>query len=186
MSTADNSRHINISAFADKSACVTAALQNNMNENWRFDYTGTDGNGSFYRIVNAATGRVLTPMNYTADAGTECVIFGNENDKSQYWYVNPVDRDSCGNNLHYQITNYTDKNAALTESNGRITLSAYSGSNLYNAGGANETAKLHCYTDAAHTTLDNTHLSGAGAQKLASMIAEQTKQLGLQIGEKAK
>ena len=45
---------------------------------------------------------------------------------------------------------------------------------LYNYGGANETAKLHCYTDAAHTTLDNTHLSGAGAQKLASMIAEQT------------
>ena len=57
---------------------------------------------------------------------------------------------------------------------------------LYNAGGANETAKLHCYTDAAHTTLDNTHLSGAGAQKLASMIAEQTKQLGLQIGGKVK
>lgn len=55
-----------------------------------------------------------------------------------------------------------------------------------NAGGANETAKLHCYTDAAHSTLDNSHLSGAGAQKLASMIAEQTKQLGLQIGEKAK
>ena len=139
MSTADNSRHISISASADKSACVTAALQNNMNENWRFDYTGTDGNGSFYRIVNAATGRVLTPMNYSADAGTECVIFGNENDKSQYWYVNPVDKDSYGNSLHYQITNYTDKNAALTDANGRITLSAYSGSNaqkwLLNAAG---------------------------------------------------
>ena len=139
MSTADNSKHINISASADKSACVTAALQNNMNENWRFDYTGTDGNGSYYRIVNAATGRVLTPMNYSADSGAECVIFGNENDKSQYWYVNPVDKDSYGNNLHYQITNYTNKSAALTESNGRITLSAYSGSNaqkwLLNAAG---------------------------------------------------
>lgn len=139
MSTADNSKHISISASADKSACVTAALQNNMNENWRFDYTGTDSNGSYYRIVNAATGRVLTPMNYSADAGTECVIFGNENDKSQYWYVNSVDKDSYGNNLHYQITNYTDKNAALTDTSGRITLSAYSGSSaqkwLLNAAG---------------------------------------------------
>ncbi len=58
--------------------------------------------------------------------------------------------------------------------------------NLYNAGGANETAKLHCYTDAAHTTIDNTHLSSAGAQELASMIVDQTKQLGLTIGNNKK
>ncbi|MBQ5533092.1 MAG: hypothetical protein IIU04_06035, partial [Bacteroidales bacterium] len=58
--------------------------------------------------------------------------------------------------------------------------------NLYNAGGANETAKLHCYTDATHTTIDNTHLSSAGARKLAQMIAEQTRQLGLTISENIK
>ncbi len=58
--------------------------------------------------------------------------------------------------------------------------------NLYNYGGLNETKKLHCYTDAAHTTLDYTHLSSAGAWKIAQMIAERTKELGLTIGEKRK
>ena len=57
---------------------------------------------------------------------------------------------------------------------------------LYSSGGAAETAKLHCYKDDAHTTVDNTHLSSSGAQKLAEMIAEQTKELGLTIGEYAK
>ena len=50
---------------------------------------------------------------------------------------------------------------------------------LYNYGGAAETAKLHCFTDTAKTTLDNTHLSNAGAYKIASMIADETIKLGL-------
>ncbi len=58
--------------------------------------------------------------------------------------------------------------------------------NLYNYGGLNETKKLHCYTDAAHTTLDYTHLSSAGAWKIAQMIAEQTKEAGLTIGNAVK
>lgn len=57
---------------------------------------------------------------------------------------------------------------------------------LYNAGGQNETQKLHCYKDEAHTTIDNTHLSGAGASKLAQMIVRQTKETGLTIGERVK
>ncbi|MBR4201744.1 MAG: RICIN domain-containing protein [Oscillospiraceae bacterium] len=128
ISTNDNSYNLNISGTADKSACVTAALQNSQNESWRFDYTGTDSNGSYYRIVNQASGRVLTPMGYSVTAETECVIFGNTNDKTQYWYVNPVDKDSYGNNLHYQILNYANKKLALTNGS-QITLSTYSGSN---------------------------------------------------------
>ena len=54
---------------------------------------------------------------------------------------------------------------------------------LYNYGGAAETAKLHCFTDTAKTTLNNTHLSNAGAYKIASMIADETKKLGLSLGE---
>ena len=57
---------------------------------------------------------------------------------------------------------------------------------FYNAGGANETAKMHCYTDSSHSTIDNTHLSNAGAQKIAQMIAEQTKVLGLQLSDRLK
>ena len=129
ISTNDNSRSISISGSADKSACVTAALTNTQNENWRFDYTGTDSNGSFYRIVNMGTGRVLTPMQYSVTEGTECVIFGNANEASQYWYVRAVDKDSYGNDLHYQIVNYTNTELALTSTNNKITLARYSGSN---------------------------------------------------------
>ena len=66
------------------------------------------------------------------------------------------------------------------------TLTTQLYTNLYNAGGANETAKLHCWTDTAHTTLDNTHLSSGGAWKISQMIAQQTKELGLTIGGNVK
>ncbi len=128
MSTSDNSRNINISGYDDKAACVASELKNTQNENWRFDYVGSNSNGSFYRIVNMGTGKPLTPMNYSTDNGTECVIFGYENDPTQAWYVIPVDQDSYGNNLHYKIVNYANTNVALTNTNNRITLSTYSGS----------------------------------------------------------
>ncbi|MBQ4488025.1 MAG: RICIN domain-containing protein [Ruminobacter sp.] len=52
----------------------------------------------------------------------------------------------------------------------------------YNQIGADNTAALHCWTDAEHTTLDNTHLSEQGAAVVAGIIAGQTKELGLTIG----
>ncbi|MBQ8923099.1 MAG: RICIN domain-containing protein [Oscillospiraceae bacterium] len=139
MSTADNSRNINISGYDDKAACVASELKNTQNENWRFDYVNTDSKGSFYRIVNMGTGKPLTPMNYAAESGTECVIFGYENNPAQYWYVIPVDQDSYGNDLHYKIVNYTNTDAALTNTSNKITLTNYSGSSaqkwLLNAAG---------------------------------------------------
>ncbi len=36
--------------------------KNTQNESWRFDYVGTDKNGSFYKITNMGTGRQVTPM----------------------------------------------------------------------------------------------------------------------------
>ena len=47
-----------------------------------------------------------------------------------------------------------------------------------------QAAKMHCYADTAKTSLDNTHLSHAGALKIARMIAEETKKLDLKIGDK--
>lgn len=63
----------------------------------------------------------------------------------------------------------------------KLTTQLYT--NLYNYGGAAETAKMHCYTDTNQTTLDNTHLSNAGAYKIANMIAEETQKQGLSIGK---
>ena len=45
ISTYDNSRHLNISGYDDKSAVVASELKNSQNENWRFDYVGTDSKG---------------------------------------------------------------------------------------------------------------------------------------------
>ena len=50
ISTYDNSRHMNISGYDDKSEVVASELKNSLNESWRFDYVSTDNNGSFYRI----------------------------------------------------------------------------------------------------------------------------------------
>ena len=120
ISTSDNSRNINISSYDEKSACVASELKNTQNENWRFDYVGTDSNGSFYRIVNMGTGQPLTPMNYSTDENTDCVIFGYTGEKAQHWYVIPVEQDKYGNDLYYKIVNYTDTNIALTNSNNKI------------------------------------------------------------------
>lgn len=63
----------------------------------------------------------------------------------------------------------------------KLTTQLYT--NLYNYGGADEKAKMHCYADTTQTTLDNTHLSNAGAYKIADMIADETQKLNLMIGK---
>ncbi len=129
ISTADNSRNLNISGSADKSPCNTWTTNGEQNENWRFDYVGTDSVGSFFKIVNMGTGRLLTPMNYSAKENTPCVIFGSESHTSQHWYVIPVSQDSYGDSLCYKIVNYDDPGLAVTydSSANTVALSSYSG-----------------------------------------------------------
>ncbi len=57
---------------------------------------------------------------------------------------------------------------------------------LYNNGGADATAAMHCYFDASHSSVDNTHLSAYGAELIAGMIAEETDRLTLKIAENLK
>ncbi len=57
---------------------------------------------------------------------------------------------------------------------------------LYNNGGADATAALHCYSDVSHSSIDNTHLSAYGAEKIAGMIADETDRLTLKIAENLK
>lgn len=129
ISSYDNSRHMNISGYDDKANIVVSEQKNTQNENWRFDYVGTDSKGSFYKITNMGTGRLITPMNYSVEEGSSCVIFGSESAVSQHWYVIPVDKDSYGTDLHYKIVNYSNTSLALTNSGNKIKLSSYSGKN---------------------------------------------------------
>ncbi|MBR2087477.1 MAG: RICIN domain-containing protein, partial [Oscillospiraceae bacterium] len=140
ISTYDNSRNVNITGTSDKSAVNTWTGNGGMNENWRFDLVGSDANGNCYQIVNQDSGRLLTPMLFSGDEGTQVVIYGKTDEKAQQWYVTPVQQDKYGNDLYYKITNCASPDMALTyfgESD--IRLSKYSGSNaqkwLLNAAG---------------------------------------------------
>ena len=53
---------------------------------------------------------------------------------------------------------------------------------LYAQGGAEATRALHCFIDPERTTIDQSHLSNKGATIIASMIAKETKTLGLDLG----
>ncbi len=128
LSVYDNSKNLTASSKDDKASCTYAAASGTLNEQWRIDYCGNDSNGNYYKIVNQASGRLLTPSGYDASAGKEAVIFGNENDKSQYWYISAVSEDKKNNDLYYKITNYKNNSLALT-SGSVTTLSNYSGSN---------------------------------------------------------
>lgn len=73
ISTADNSRNLNISGTSDKSDLNTWTTNGSQNENWRFDYVGTNNVGSFFKIVNMGTGRLITPLGYSVSEGSSCV-----------------------------------------------------------------------------------------------------------------
>ncbi len=106
--------------------------------------------------------------------------------------VTPITRRAANGQPYYQAhTDYQQGLLSMAASNGiaaidltALTTDLYN--QLYTAGGSDATAALHCWTDTAHTTLDNTHLSSYGAETVSRIVAEQTKQLGLQIGNAMK
>ena len=85
----DNSKNLSISGTGDNSA-LTMASSTTLNEAWRFDYVGTDSKGSFFKIVNQGSGRLLTPAGYKTTSGTKTVIYGTESAKSQHCISNVV------------------------------------------------------------------------------------------------
>jgi lysophospholipase L1-like esterase len=99
--------------------------------------------------------------------------------------ITPITRRASGGQANYKqhipyqqamITLGKQNNVAVIDMTD-LTTQLYN--NLYNAGGASETAKMHCYADTARTKIDNTHLSNAGASKIAQMIVEQARKQGL-------
>lgn len=125
ISIADGSRNINISGYADNALLNTWTSNGEQNENWRFDYVSS----GVFRLVNQGTGRLLSAENNNVSAGADCVIYGNDDDTAQYWYVTAVAQDGNGDDLYYKITNYENSNLALTyqSASNTITLETYSG-----------------------------------------------------------
>lgn len=123
----DDAANLAAADTADKAPVAAQTENGALTEQWRIDYCGANDSGSYYKIVNAASGRLLTPMGYQVSAGSEAVIYGNENDHSQYWYISAVDKDAHGNDLHYKIANYADPTLVLTNSSAGTELAAFSG-----------------------------------------------------------
>ncbi len=150
LSLYDNSKNLASSNGVDQSVCILQATDGSMSEQWRIDYCGANSTGSYYKIVGQDTGRLLTPYGYSTSSGTDVVIYGNENDYSQYWYILPVAQDNHGNDLYYKIVNYADPNMALTSTGTGVNLTSYSGTNaqkwLLNCAGLIGFAG-YCYND---------------------------------------
>jgi len=125
ISTSDGSRNVNISGYSDNALLNTWSTNGEQNENWRFDYISA----GVFRLVNQGTGRLLSAEDNNVTAGAECVIYGNDDDTAQYWYVTAVAQDGNGDDLYYKITNYENSNLALTyqSASNTITLENYSG-----------------------------------------------------------
>lgn len=135
----DNSKVLTENGTADGSALSVKALGSDLSPSWRFDRVNEDSKGTFFKICNAESGRLLTPSNYTAKAGTSVIMYGSESHQTQHWYVIPVKDDHIGNHLYYKIVNYSDTSLALTQGKSGMTLETYTGADsqlwLLNADG---------------------------------------------------
>lgn len=135
----DNAGVLTENGTTDGSSLSMKALGDDLSPSWRFDRVGADSNGTFFKLVNAQSGRLLTPKGYQVTAGTDVIIYGSESAKSQHWYVIPVSKDHLGNNLYYKIVNYSDTSLALTQGTSGMTLATYTGADnqlfLLNADG---------------------------------------------------
>lgn len=135
----DNSSVLTAGGTGDGAAVLPKAPGKDLTLSWRFDRVGKDSVGTFFKLVNAASGRLLTPAGYQVSAGTSVILYGSESAKSQHWYVIPVQQDRLGNDLYYKIVNYSDTSLALTRGASGMSLASYTGADnqlfLLNADG---------------------------------------------------
>ena len=127
LASKDNSKLLAENGTSDNSELSMIVLSGDLSPSWRFDRVGNDSNGTFFKLVNAQSGRLLTPKGYNVSSGNSVVVYGSESEKSQHWYVIPVKNDRLGNGLYYKIVNYSDTSLALTQNSKGISLSSYTG-----------------------------------------------------------
>jgi len=127
ISAKDNKMILSENGTADGSTVSLKAVGNDLSGSWRFDRVDKDSNGTFFKICNAESGRLLTPANYSVKAGTGVIMYGSESHQTQHWYVIPVKNDHLGNSLYYKIVNYSDTSLALTQDKSGMSLENYMG-----------------------------------------------------------
>ncbi|WP_302194265.1 RICIN domain-containing protein [uncultured Ruminococcus sp.] len=150
LASKDSAKVLTANGTSDEAALSLQTLGSDLSASWRFDRVGSDGNGTFFKLVNAQSGRLLTPRNYNVSDKTDVILYGSESAQSQHWYVVPVKQDHLGNDLYYKIVNYSDTSLALTQGTSGMTLAKYSGTDnqlwLLNADGLQGFAG-YCFDD---------------------------------------
>ncbi|MCR5717502.1 MAG: RICIN domain-containing protein [Oscillospiraceae bacterium] len=127
LASKNNASVLTETGTADGSALVMKALGSDLSCTWRFDRVGTESTGTYFKLTNVQSGRMLTPNGYKVTAGNDVILYGSESAKSQHWFVVPVSKDKKNNNLTYKIVNYEDRELALTQGEKGMTLSKYTG-----------------------------------------------------------
>lgn len=150
LASKDSTKVLTANGTSDGAALSLQTLGSDLSASWRFDRVGSDGNGTFFKLVNAQSGRLLTPRNYNVSDKTDVILYGSKSAQSQHWYVVPVKQDHLGNDLYYKIVNYSDTSLALTQGTSGMTLAKYSGTDnqlwLLNADGLQGFAG-YCFDD---------------------------------------
>ncbi len=123
----DNSMILTENGTADHSSVSMKTPDGSLSGSWRFDMVNTDSRGTFFKLVNAESGRMLTPNGYNVSEGSAVIMYGAESHQTQHWYVVPVKNDRLGNGLYYKIVNYSDTSLALTQSSNGMILSDFKG-----------------------------------------------------------
>lgn len=150
IATKDNSKVLTENDITDGSKLSVKSLGDNHAAIWRFDRVGTNSVGTFFKITNGQSGRLITPNNYDVSIDTEVIMYGSESHQCQHWFVVPVKQDRLGNDLYYKIVNYSDPDLALTQDPNGMSLQKYTGADsqlwLLNADGLQGFAG-YCFDD---------------------------------------
>ena len=107
IATKDNSKVLTENGITDGSGLSVKALGGDHAAMWRFDRVGSNSIGTFFKITNGESGRLITPNNYDVSTGTNVIMYGSESHQCQHWFVVPVKQDRLGNDLYYKIVNYS-------------------------------------------------------------------------------
>ncbi len=127
IATKDNSKVLTENGITDGSGLSVKALGGDHAAMWRFDRVGSNSTGTFFKITNGESGRLITPNNYDVSTGTNVIMYGSESHQCQHWFVVPVEKDRLGNDLYYKIVNYSNPNLALTQSSKGMSLQNFIG-----------------------------------------------------------
>lgn len=150
IATKDNSKVLAENGTTDGSSLTVKKIDGTHSATWRFDRVGANSVGTFFKITNGESGRLITPDNYNVSEGSSIIMFGSESHQCQHWFVVPVKQDRLKNDLYYKIVNYSDPELAVTQGSDGMTLQKFTGADsqlwLLNADGLQGFAG-YCFDD---------------------------------------